>query len=433
LAELARLIGQEDPFAEFGQPQRSAHDNRQGRVPPPEWPNRPPRSAQPAAPHYDAARQSHSDPEHEAALHEATEAADQDYEAPQGEAEYGAHGYYADDVPEEAYDEPPPRGRRLGVVAIVAVFVLAVVGTAGAYGYRALFGHSGSAIPPIIKADTAPAKVAPPAKSEAQANKLIYDRVGEQTSNEKIVSREEQPVDLKDKVPSAAMSGAGAPAVDAGNVSTAAPVFASVDQPKRVHTIAIRPDQPQGVASAGPVSAPVSAPQTTAAVPSAPPPVPSPPPPAPKPAPQRVASAPAAATASHERPAPSHQATTASHNGPLSLSPDAAPARRPEPTRTASAPAAAAPAPAAASHSGGYTVQVSAQRSEAEAQAAFRSLQGKYPSQLGGRQPIIKRADLGSKGVYYRALVGPFASSGEATQLCQSLKAAGGSCLIQRN
>jgi cell division septation protein DedD len=117
----------------------------------------------------------------------------------------------------------------------------------------------------------------------------------------------------------------------------------------------------------------------------------------------------------------------------LSLSPDAAPARRPEPTRTASAPAAAAPAPAAASHSGGYTVQVSAQRSEAEAQAAFRTLQGKYPSQLGGRQPIIKRADLGSKGVYYRALVGPFASSGEATQLCQSLKAAGGSCLIQRN
>jgi hypothetical protein len=78
-------------------------------------------------------------------------------------------------------------------------------------------------------------------------------------------------------------------------------------------------------------------------------------------------------------------------------------------------------------------VQVSSQRSEAEAEAAFRSLQAKYPSQLGGRQPMIRRADLGSKGIYYRALVGPFANAGEAGSLCQSLKSAGGSCLIQKN
>jgi hypothetical protein len=76
---------------------------------------------------------------------------------------------------------------------------------------------------------------------------------------------------------------------------------------------------------------------------------------------------------------------------------------------------------------------VSSQRSEADAAAAFRALQGKYPSQLGGRQPIIRRADLGSKGIYYRAMVGPFASAGEASELCRSLKSAGGSCLIQKN
>jgi hypothetical protein len=78
-------------------------------------------------------------------------------------------------------------------------------------------------------------------------------------------------------------------------------------------------------------------------------------------------------------------------------------------------------------------VQISSQRSEAEAQAAFRALQGKYPAQLGGRQPLIRRADLGSKGIYYRALVGPFANGSDAVELCQSLKAAGGSCLIQKN
>ena len=88
---------------------------------------------------------------------------------------------------------------------------------------------------------------------------------------------------------------------------------------------------------------------------------------------------------------------------------------------------------AAASSGGGYAVQVSSQRSEAEAQAAFQSLQGKYPSQLGGKQSLIKRVDLGAKGIYFRAMVGPFGSSNEASELCSSLKSAGGSCLVQRN
>jgi SPOR domain len=83
--------------------------------------------------------------------------------------------------------------------------------------------------------------------------------------------------------------------------------------------------------------------------------------------------------------------------------------------------------------SGSYAVQVSSQRSEAEAQAAFRSLQGKYPDQLGGKQPLIRQVDLGEKGVYYRAMVGPFGNGSEASELCTSLKAAGGSCIIQRN
>lgn len=91
--------------------------------------------------------------------------------------------------------------------------------------------------------------------------------------------------------------------------------------------------------------------------------------------------------------------------------------------------AAAAPAPA----SGGYAVQVTSQRSEAEAQAAFRALQGQFPNQLSGREPIIRRADLGAKGTYYRALVGPFASMQEAAGMCSRLKAAGGNCLVQRN
>ncbi len=89
--------------------------------------------------------------------------------------------------------------------------------------------------------------------------------------------------------------------------------------------------------------------------------------------------------------------------------------------------------PAPPAGGGGYAVQVTSQRSEADAQAEFRTLRSKFPAQFGGREPIIRRADLGAKGVYYRALVGPFASADQAAGMCSSLKAAGGSCIVQRN
>ena len=82
---------------------------------------------------------------------------------------------------------------------------------------------------------------------------------------------------------------------------------------------------------------------------------------------------------------------------------------------------------------GGYLVQVSSQKNEADAQASYRALQSKFPAVLGSRPPVIKRADLGDKGVYYRAMVGPFGSTEEAAQFCGNLKTAGGQCVVQRN
>ena len=88
---------------------------------------------------------------------------------------------------------------------------------------------------------------------------------------------------------------------------------------------------------------------------------------------------------------------------------------------------------AASAPSGGYAVQVTSQRSAAEAKTAFRALAAKYPDQLGGHEPMVRRADLGDKGIYYRALVGPFASMEQAAGLCSNLKAAGGNCIVQKN
>lgn len=78
-------------------------------------------------------------------------------------------------------------------------------------------------------------------------------------------------------------------------------------------------------------------------------------------------------------------------------------------------------------------MQVSSQRSEADANASYRTLQARYPNVLAGRAAFVRRADLGNRGVYYRALVGPFTTAEQAAQLCSSLKAAGGQCIIHRN
>ncbi len=77
-------------------------------------------------------------------------------------------------------------------------------------------------------------------------------------------------------------------------------------------------------------------------------------------------------------------------------------------------------------------MQVTSQRSEADAQASYKSLQAQFPSVLGSRQPVISRADLGDKGTYYRAQI-PFQSQSEASEFCSSLKAAGGQCVVQKN
>jgi hypothetical protein len=42
---------------------------------------------------------------------------------------------------------------------------------------------------------------------------------------------------------------------------------------------------------------------------------------------------------------------------------------------------------------GTYAVQVTSERSAAEADASFRALRAKFPNQLGGREPIVRRTD----------------------------------------
>jgi hypothetical protein len=341
------------------------------------------------------------------------------------------HGYesdqqhYAEDEAqsdEHDYHEPRRPRRRTGLVAIMAVFALMIVGTAGAFGYRAMFGGSVlPTLPPIIKASGGPNKIALDPQAGAGSN--AGQGVATTGSTESLESREEQPVAIDaprsssrvvSTVPIApgsqgavapGMSGLAAanqgdsvwpappPTMPAAAATPAPPVSS---EPKKIHTVTIRNDQtgavPDNTAAAAPTAA--ARPQSRANA-----------------APKTTASIPAGSA------------------GPMSIVPGqggdaAAPAAAPR-TRTA----AISPAPATG---GGSYVQVTSRRSEGEAQTEFRTLQAKFPSQLNGREPVIRRADLGEKGVYYRALVGPFASAEEAAQLCSGLKAAGGNCIVQK-
>ena len=302
----------------------------------------------------------------------------------------------------------PPEKRRGGMIIVVGVVGVALIGTAGAFAYRAMSGGTGEgAQPPVIKAEQSPAKVVPPQAAATGAARTTYDRAGG-GKDVNLVPREEQPVEIKDakasgpKLIGATGAGpglAGNPAATGTGATASVPPTANPNEPKKVRTFAIRPD--------GSV--------------------------APEPTGNRAQ--PNAGNAN--RPATPAQPNRTPVNRPGPQSQADEPIRPPAavPVRTASIPSASNPLPvsAPAPASGDFVVQLASQKSERDAQASFRALQAKYPSVLAGRQPMIRRADLGDRGTYFRAQVGPFQSADQANDLCGNLKAAGGQCIVQKN
>jgi hypothetical protein len=446
LAELARLIGQSDPFAEFGRSgsRRTARQAQQAQTPatspgaaeqryaPAQEQQYAPAQqfaddargrddygADPYAAHADYAHPPvHAGDErltaghvydevplaadhqgqyqHDDQLHQSQQYADEQQDG------YDADQYYEDEASldphdEEMYDDPPPARRRSGLTTALALVGCALLGTVAAYGYRSYTGPAGSTQPPpVITADNStPTKIVPAPAGDAQSGKAAPVNAGK----EQLVSKQEEPVALKEPAPQPAPRVAAPPAATAqGAVPAPQPPAAAAtapNEPKKVRTVTIRPDGSD--MSAKPVGAPPPA-APSAAAPAAP------------------------------------KAAAARSSGPISLDPQGGEPAAATAGRTQTAAAPSRPAPDATSNaSGGFVVQLSSQKSESEALSSFRSLQAKFPNELGGRQPIVRRADLGSKGVFYRTLVGPFASAHEASQFCSNYKAAGGQCVVPNN
>jgi cell division septation protein DedD len=288
-------------------------------------------------------------------------------------------GGYADDEygtePEDDYDEDERGGKRRRPLRVVMVVLgLAVFGSVAAFGYRTVFNAAPSGPTPIIRADNSPTKMTPMSDTKPETSRL-GDRIG----GEQLGARAEEPVDVgayrNDAASQVPQDTAGGFPSSMSNMVPSTPgAVAPPADTKRVQTV--------------PISAPLRG-----------------------------------ASSSQTEP-PSRQA--------------AAPPPSPPPQRQA----ALAPAPSAADttaavatspvESGGYVVQLSAVRSEADAQTVFNKLQAKYPM-LSGRQPLIRRKDQGEKGIFFAAQVGPFGAKTEADQLCEQLKSAGGSCYVLRN
>ncbi len=440
LAELARIVGQDDPFQSLLANDRPARPRNQANAglddlfatrdepAPANVAHFPVRHAAPAAPAYQ-----HDDYADSVAPAAQPAYSYQEPAHAQGHDAYANESYdqgYYDDQDGQSYDpadrmdyapQEKPRSRK-GLILVGALVGAVVVGGGGAY----LLGGNSTSFsggqPPLIAASNEPIKVQPQNPGGVEIpnqNKQIYERANQ--TDTKVVSHEEQPVDVKQAV--RMNSGESTGATNAGQPARQPAHGMNLGEPRKVRTVTIRPDgstvQPETVHARAPAAALPTMSLPAAAQPNAP---------APRATPQAVASTPAAAPAT-PAPKPAPAATPA----PAASTPAPAastPASGASPQRVASAqPVAVAPA-AASEATGGFAVQLGVSGSEGDAQAAFDRFQKKF-SDLEGKPALIRKAEVNGNTVY-RVRVGPM-SRDEASSLCSKLQGQGGQCFVAKN
>ena len=335
---------------------------------------------------------------------------------------------------------------------------------------------------PFIAAAQGPTKVAPPSdqtvttSSDAGAT-LLHDNG--KPAAVKVVNSEEQPVDLNAQAsvnnppsaaaPANASAGTADPALTA-IINTplvppqAAPppkgVTSEFPDPKPVRTISLRPDgtpigavsaldQPASNANASP--APAQQPSKPAAAPSAAAPSTS----APKAASDAVGVA-QPSTPKIELPtklSPPKSAArvavgktdTTAPDGTAQIPPGEAQnstpakpekaAKKPKPGQVVDATettgAIATPVDAtAATTSGGWSVQLAAPKSEAEAKSTATKLTSKYSAELNGSAIGVHKAEVNGETIYRLRVSG--LTKADAAAMCARLKGEGGQCFIAK-
>ncbi len=393
-------------------------------------------------------------------------------------------------VPARSHEYRPVQKNR-GIMVAAVVAGIAIIGGVGAF-VMSIGGGGGGDAPVLVRADQEPIKIKPEQPGGVTVpnqDKAVYERFGAgendtQPAQERLVSTEEEPVNLAVRtVPIAApttlidpadaetaddLPGAfGQPAEQArpkseDRVEATDDFDAGLSEeiaviaPRRVRTMVVRPDgtlvpreeiEPEAVVAA--VAEPTQAPLAQAPI-------------------RTNDAAPAVSAAADTQPAASGNGTAPA---PVSESPaqpasgavqdppvrtvetstitrdQATPARGPvAPTRPSDQPvdivgnagaaagtqvAAATPAPVVAAQSSEWAMQIASQPSPEGAQASYADLSRRYASVLNGRGVNIVRAEVAGKGTFWRVRI-PTGSRADANALCERYKAAGGSCFVSR-
>jgi hypothetical protein len=426
LAELARIIGQDDPFRAILAARDARPDSAPGQRIEPSFVDAP-ASAHPAPAYRSPPAASPTDAfDQYLASVEQTPYPIQGAEVPEAEQDAFASG---ERVP---LGRPRQRSRLVSVGA--GLGVVAVCITAG-LAWRGLHsgGGTGGGVPTIL-ADTAPLKVAPQKADGVEIpdqNKQIYDRTAKD-GQIRIVNREEQPLDVAQAARSAqgTSEGGATPGSATGNASAppTGTLTESLGEPRRVRTVSVKPETPPPPPQPEAAEPPQASVIPTMTLPGT--------------------STEGASTRASLRPRAGRVSVplTTPTATPVAEAPASTPVPAPAPAPRVKAPqrvaavapettAAVAPPPATATESpapaaGSFSVQLGVRNSASEAQAAFTQMQGKY-APLAGKPALIRQAEVNGKALY-RVRVGPLGKA-EATSLCSQLQAAGGQCFVAKN
>ena len=279
-------------------------------------------------------------------------------------------------------DEDDVEGSRLPLLIVLALLVLAMFGGVVWLAYTQGVAR-GRGETPVLTAANGPERVAPP---QGGSNTVPYQGF-------KIYEQPAPPDDNADAAPASPPAQASPPAAAVPPPAALKPAPAE-PSPKQ---IAAQPQKPA-------VAKPAPAEKPSASAP-----------------PKSVAALIQQANSEPSKPAAKVPAK---------------PAAPPAPAAATGAPhplggqmAAAAPA---AMTSGAYVLQIGSYKSQADAEAAWKSYKARHAGLLSGYSDNIQQADLGEKGTWYRLRIGGFSDKEVATALCDRLKADGGACIPGR-
>lgn len=369
LAELARIVGQDDPFKSLLSEKQNTHYELRGALP----------SHEPdAEPHF-------NQPVYEDSAYEDELVAYQ--------------------------DRPVPSRQKSGKGLWLGASALGLLVLGGGY-----YGLKGSDPvtregPVVVQASKEPVKIVPQNPGGVEIpdqNKQIYEK-NPQTTKTNVLTKEEQPIDVRQvaRVLNAEQAASG----------NAAP---ALGEPKRVRTVSVRPDGTIIPNSTNPsmlVPKPAMPTEPALSTSSLMPPalIPQEKQPVPVARPKR------------EIAQKSIEGSNTAQTGSLQKREktpiiDTTTLMRPESTHSSGV---------APSSSGSFVVQLAVRPSQEQAQLAFQKLQQQHASQLSGLSPIIRRAEVNGQTVY-RIRVGSF-SKDDAGLLCSRLKGEGAQCFVAKN